>query len=46
MAAGIFLHISALERASLDCLTDGQQVSYELVQARGREFVANLALIE
>jgi CspA family cold shock protein len=33
----VFVHISAVERASLRLLNDGQEVEYELVTNRGRE---------
>ncbi len=42
----IFVHITALERAGIIQLDDGQKVSYELVTTRGREAADNLELIE
>jgi cold shock protein len=42
----VFLHISALRRAGLSTLSDGQRVRYEVVRARGRESVAGLALLK
>ncbi len=38
-----FVHISALERAGLTSLNDGQKVSYELVAGRdGKEAAENI----
>ena len=38
-----FVHISAVERAGLDNLRDGQQVSYELVRGKnGKSSAENL----
>jgi CspA family cold shock protein len=40
----VFVHISAVERAGLRGLTDGQKISYEVEQDRrsGKESAANL----
>jgi cold shock protein len=41
----VFVHISALERAGLTHLDDGQKVTFDLERGRdGRESAANLAL--
>jgi CspA family cold shock protein len=32
----VFVHISAVERAGLSTLNEGQQVDYEIVSNRGR----------
>jgi len=40
----VFVHISAVERAGLSGLAEGQQVSYELVENRGRSSAENLKL--
>lgn len=41
----VFVHISAVERAGLSQLADGQAVSYELETGRnGRQAAINLAL--
>src|SRR5690606_9595092 len=41
-----FVHVSAIERAGLSTLADGQKVSYDLETGRdGRESAANLALV-
>ncbi|PCI40410.1 MAG: cold-shock protein [Rhodospirillaceae bacterium] len=40
-----FVHISALERAGISSLTDGQKVTYELVAGRdGKEAAENIQL--
>ena len=38
----VFVHISAVERAGLGSLNEGQQVDYELVANRGRQSAENL----
>jgi len=38
----VFVHISAVERAGLSTLNEGQQVEYELVSNRGKESAENL----
>lgn len=42
----VFCHISALEKAGINNLKDGQAVSYEIVTERGRSAAANLKLLE
>ena len=42
----VFVHISALERAGLSTLNEGQKVSYELATNKGRTSAANLKLVE
>ncbi len=41
----VFVHISALERAGLHSLNDGQRVSYELENHKGKVSAINLELI-
>ncbi|MFC4353234.1 cold-shock protein [Fodinicurvata halophila] len=41
-AADVFVHISAVERAGLNSLNEGQKVSYEIVTERGKKAAANL----
>ncbi|MBD9390246.1 cold-shock protein [Rhizobium sp. CG4] len=43
-ATDVFVHISAVERAGLSSLTDGQKIRYELVQDRrsGKNSADNL----
>lgn len=38
----VFVHISAVERAGLGTLTEGQRVSYEVVTERGKPAADNL----
>jgi len=38
----VFVHISAVERAGLNSLNDGQTVEYEIVSNRGKESAENL----
>jgi CspA family cold shock protein len=38
----VFVHISAVERAGLSTLNEGQQVDYEIVSDRGKESAGNL----
>jgi len=38
----VFVHISAVERAGLNGLNEGQKVSYEVASERGREAAVNL----
>ncbi|MBL9034803.1 MAG: cold-shock protein [Rhodospirillaceae bacterium] len=41
----VFVHISAVERAGIGHLTEGQSVSFDIVQDRGKESAGNLKLI-
>ena len=38
----VFVHISAVEKAGLSGLNEGQKVSYEIIQDRGKESAGNL----
>ena len=38
----VFVHATAVQRAGLDTLTDGQTVSYEVQEERGRSSAVNL----
>ncbi len=40
--ADVFVHISAVERAGLRSLNEGQRVSYELQKERGKTAAVNL----
>lgn len=42
----VFVHISAVQRAGLDTLNEGQRVSYELATERGKTAAANLKLAD
>lgn len=39
----VFVHISAVQGAGMDTLTEGQRVSYEVVTERGKQAAGNLA---
>jgi len=41
----VFVHISAVERAGIGALSEGQAVSFDIVQERGKESAGNLKLI-
>ena len=41
----VFVHISAVQQAGLQGLADGQQVSYELQNERGKTAAVDLKLI-
>jgi CspA family cold shock protein len=41
----VFVHISALERAGIGSLAEGQAVSFDVVQDRGKESAGNLKVI-
>jgi CspA family cold shock protein len=38
----VFVHISAVQRANLATLNEGQKVSYDIQQERGKSSAANL----
>ena len=38
----VFVHVSAVERAGLDGLKEGQKISYEVQTERGKQAAANL----
>ncbi len=40
----VFLHISAVERAGASSLNEGQNVSYDVVNERGKDAATNLKL--
>ena len=39
----VFVHISAVQRAGMDSLSEGQRISYEVVTERGKLAATNLA---
>jgi CspA family cold shock protein len=41
----VFVHISAVERAGLKNLLEGQRVSYELVTEKGKTSASNLKVL-
>ena len=38
----VFLHVSALEQAGIDTLEEGQSVSFEIGENRGKENAINI----
>ena len=38
----VFVHISAVERAGMSTLVEGQKLSFEVQSARGRQAAVNL----
>ncbi len=42
----VFVHITALEKAGIAGLNDGQKVSYEIVTNRGKQAADNIELID
>ena len=41
----VFLHVSALEEAGIDTLEEGQAISFEISDNRGRENAINITKI-
>ena len=41
----VFVHISALERAGIPALREGQKVQFEVTTERGKQAAANIKLI-
>jgi cold shock protein len=39
----VFVHVSAVERAGMGKLTEGQRISYEVVEERGKLAAGNLS---
>lgn len=44
--ADVFVHISAVERAGLTSLQDGQRLTYELATQKGKTSAVNLQLVD
>ena len=40
-----FLHVSALQAANVQSVSDGQAVSYELTEQRGKEAASEITII-
>ena len=38
----VFVHISAVQRAGMTTLVEGQKISYEVINERGKEAASNL----
>lgn len=41
----VFVHISAVEQSSLGSLTEGQRVSFDVVDERGKSAAGNLQAV-
>jgi CspA family cold shock protein len=41
----VFVHISAVERAGLGSLNEGQKVRYEVVNERGKQAADHISLV-
>ena len=41
----VFVHISAVKKAGLNTLNEGQTVQYEVVSDRGKESAGNLKVV-
>lgn len=39
----VFVHISAVERAGMTTLSEGQRVTYDVITERGKQAASNLA---
>lgn len=42
----VFVHITALEESGIRGLNEGQRVSFDLAESRGKTAAANLKLVE
>lgn len=38
----VFVHVSAVQRAGMETLSEGQRVSFEVVTERGKQAASNL----
>ncbi len=45
-SADVFVHISAVEKAGILTLNEGQKISYEIATDRGRTSAANLKAVD
>ena len=45
-ANDVFVHISALEKAGIDRLNEGQKLSYDLATDKGKTSAVNLKLVD
>jgi CspA family cold shock protein len=42
----VFVHISAVERAGLSTLKEGQRLRFEIATDRGKQAAANITLVD
>jgi CspA family cold shock protein len=45
-SSDVFVHISAVEKAGLKGLAEGQKLQFELQENRGKQAAANLKVVE
>ena len=45
-ANDVFVHITALEKAGLRGLSDGQKVSFDMEENRGKQAATNITLVD
>ncbi len=41
-SADVFVHVSAVEKAGMGTLSEGQRVSYDVIDERGKKAAGNL----
>jgi cold shock protein len=41
----VFVHVSAVEKSGMGSLTEGQRVSYDVVEERGKKAASNLKAV-
>jgi CspA family cold shock protein len=41
----VFVHVTALERAGISMLSEGQKVRFEVVNERGKQAASNLEVV-
>lgn len=41
----VFVHVSAVEKAGIDMLREGQRISYDVVDERGKKAAGNLKTV-
>ncbi len=44
-ASDVFVHVSALEAAGMTMLDEGQRISYELAENKGKTSAVNLKIV-
>ena len=45
-SADIFIHISAVQKAGLQTLDEGQRISFDIEDNKGRKAAGNISLID
>lgn len=44
--ADVFVHVSAVEKAGLNSLGEGQKVSYDMLSQKGKQSAGNLQILK